>query len=59
MNTISNNRDKLLHHYMDKYLNINYIMYIFGEADVRIHFHKQIKILNIDEDEDEDEDEVI
>lgn len=51
MNTISNKGEFYLQHHIDKYQNANYIMYIFGEPDVRIHFDKQINLLNRNEDE--------
>ena len=51
MNTIGNKGEYLIKHHIDKCINTEYAMFIFGEPDVRIHLHKQIKILNRDEDE--------
>jgi len=51
MNTISNKGDIYLKHFIEKYSDTNYIMFIFGEPDVRIHFDKQINSLNRNEDE--------
>jgi hypothetical protein len=52
MNTITDKGEFYLHHHIDKYKNTKeYIMYIFGEPDVRIHFHKQINIVKRNEDE--------
>jgi hypothetical protein len=51
MNTISNKGEIYLSHSIEKYKNIDYIMYIFGEPDIRIHFDKQINILKRNEDE--------
>jgi len=51
MNTISNKGEIYLSHHIEKYKNVDYIMYIFGEPDIRIHFDKQINLLNQDEDE--------
>lgn len=51
MNTLSNTGDIFLQDYFIKYNNDNFMMFIFGEPDVRIHFNKQINILNREEDE--------
>jgi hypothetical protein len=51
MNTISNKDDVYLSHYFKKFKNIDFVLYIFGEPDIRIHFDKQINILNRNEDE--------
>lgn len=50
MNTIGDRGDNLIQHHIDKY-KTDYIMYIFGEPDVRIHIDKQINTLNRNEDE--------
>jgi len=49
--TIANKGDILLRDYIQKYSDYNFIMLVFGEHDVRIHFHKQINILHRDENE--------
>ena len=51
MNTISNRGEIYLSNHIQTYKNIDYIMYIFVEPDIRIHFDKQINILNRNEDE--------
>lgn len=52
MNTIGNNGQLYLSHHIDKYKDTaEYMMFIFGEPDVRIHFDKQINLLKRDEDE--------
>ena len=51
MNTIGDKGDSLIKHHLDKHSNADYIMFIFGEPDIRIHMHKQIQIINRDEDE--------
>lgn len=51
MNTLSNTGDIILQDYFIKYNSVNYMMFVVGEPDVRIHFNKQINILGRDEDE--------
>ena len=51
MNTIGDIGEKYLTHHIDAHENTEYIMYIFGEPDVRIHLHKQINILGRNEDD--------
>ena len=51
MNTIGDKGESLIKHHIDKYNDTEYTMFIFGEPDIRIHIHKQVKILNRDEDE--------
>lgn len=52
MHTISEKGDFYLQYHIDKYKNqTDYIMYIFGEPDIRIHFDKQINLLHRDENE--------
>jgi hypothetical protein len=51
MNTISVSGEIYLKHHIEQYKNVDYMMFIFGEPDVRIHFDKQINILNRQEDE--------
>jgi hypothetical protein len=53
MNSISERGDILLKPWFDRYRNthVNYMMFVFGEPDIRIHFNKQINELkrNVDE----------
>ena len=53
MNTIGDSGNILLKSYIEYYKDqeIDYMMFIFGEPDVRIHFDKQISKLGRDEDE--------
>jgi hypothetical protein len=53
MNSISQRGDVLLKPWFDKYRNtdVKYIMFVFGEPDIRIHFNKQINELKRDVDE--------
>jgi len=52
MNTIGDRGHLLLQHHIDKYKdNTDYMMFVFGEPDVRIHFNKQINELGRDENE--------
>lgn len=51
LNSIQKKGDIILGNYIKTYSNFDYIMLIFGEPDVRIHFHKQIHTLKRDEDE--------
>lgn len=51
MNTLAQNADSLMGHYFQRYSDADYIMFVFGEPDVRIHFNKQINIMHRSEDE--------
>lgn len=51
MNTIGDRGEHYLAHHINTIEIADYIMYIFGEPDVRIHLHKQITVLDRDEDE--------
>ena len=52
MNTIGDRGHLLLQPHIDKYKNnADYMMFVFGEPDVRIHFNKQINELGRDENE--------
>ena len=51
MNTIGDRGEQYLDEHIITFGINEYIMYIFGEPDVRIHFHKQISTLGRDEDE--------
>jgi hypothetical protein len=51
LHTIANKGDVLLKDYIQTYSDYDYVMLVFGEPDVRIHFHKQINILHRDENE--------
>ena len=53
MHSVAIRGEIILKYYMDKYVNenINYMMFVLGEPDVRAHFDKQINTLgrNVDE----------
>lgn len=51
MNSIAERGEILLKPYLEKCINSSYIMFVFGEPDVRIHFDKQINELKREEDE--------
>jgi len=51
LHTISTKGEIYLDHYMEMYKDVDYMMFIFGEPDVRIHINKQINICNRNEDE--------
>lgn len=51
LHTISTKGEIYLNHYLEKYKDVDYMMFIFGEPDARIHIDKQINICNRDEDE--------
>jgi hypothetical protein len=53
MNTIADRGEIYLSRHIQNFEHerIDYIMFIFGEPDIRIHFDKQINILNRNEDE--------
>jgi hypothetical protein len=50
MNTIANKGKEVLNFYIN-YIKNSYILFIFGEPDVRIHIHRQINHYSRDEDE--------
>ncbi len=50
MNTITNKGKEFLSCYINNIKN-SFIMFIFGEPDVRIHIHKQINLYNRNEEE--------
>jgi hypothetical protein len=51
MNTIANKGEDLLGRYIELYKDVDYMMFVFGEPDVRIHLDKQINVLARNEDE--------
>lgn len=51
MNTIAKKGDIILKNYMERYQDYDFMMFVFGEPDVRIHFHKQIHHLHRAEEE--------
>jgi len=51
MNSIASRGELILDSWLKKYEDVEYIMLIFGEPDIRIHFYKQIYELKRDPDE--------
>lgn len=51
MHSIATRGNKILDKYISEYSHYDYMMFVFGEPDVRIHFDKQINIIKRDEEE--------